>query len=95
MTKHTQAHLKAFMSHFELACEFGILICLTDIVWLFHDITANGLSLTYSLIFLGLVTGLLGTVYVLYKHHKAYTHRLASRINKIQESLERKANRWV
>lgn len=90
----TQLHLKAFMSHFELACEFGILVILTDLGWLSHDILSNGLSLSYVLIGLGLITGLVGTSYVLYRHHRVYTHRYGARLARIQSSLSRRMNRW-
>ncbi len=75
-----EVHKKAFLTNFELACEFGILICLTDMLWLAHDIFSNGLSIWYMLVGGGLTLGLIGTIWVLWRHHKVYTHRLVLRI---------------
>lgn len=77
MKTNKSFHTKAFLTNFELACEFGAFICLVDFMWLLHDIGANGFNAFYGFIGAGLVIGFSGTLYVLYKHHKAYTHRLA------------------
>lgn len=66
-----------------MACEFAVLITGADLTWLLHDVIANGISITYGIIGGLLVIGLIGTMYVLYKHHTHYTHRLVHRyINK-------------
>ena len=75
-----QLHTRAFLTNFEMACEFGILITAADVVWLLHDILTNGVSLSYILIGILLLIGLIGLVYVIYRHHLHYTHRLIQRI---------------
>ena len=72
----TDIHRRAFLTHFEMACEFAVLITSADLIWLLHDVIANGLSITYIIVGSALLIGLLGTAYVLYKHHKRFTHRL-------------------
>ena len=84
----TDLHRRAFLTHFEIACEFGILICLTDMFWLIHDIVYNGFEVWYMLVGMGLTIGLLGTVWVCWKHHKQYTHRLIHK--KINKRVQRK-----
>lgn len=79
--KQTSIHTKAFLSNFELACEWGILTVIGDIVWLTHDILANGMSLWYAFIGMTFILGIVGLVYVLYRHHKAYTHRYLNKKN--------------
>lgn len=80
-------HKKAFLTHFEIACEFGALICLTDLFWLSHDIMTNGLNIHYIIVGIGLSIGLIGTLWVLIKHHKAYTHRAFKKLK--DEKLEK------
>ena len=72
----SQAHNRAFLTNFELACEAGMLAILIDILWLSHDIVLNGLSVWYSFILLGFVSALVFTGIVLYRHHVSYTHRV-------------------
>lgn len=76
MRINPEEHKRAFLSNFELACEFGVLICIADLLWLAYDIISNGLSITYCLIGIMLLIGLFGTLYVLIRHHKTYTHRI-------------------
>ncbi len=79
---------RAFLSHFEMACEFAILIVLADMTWLVHDIISNGLNVWYVFIMLGMLVGLVGTVKVLYNHHVRYVHRFIKnrRIKAIQHN---------
>lgn len=78
-----ELHIRAFLTHFELACEWAILIVASDLVWMAHDIVQNGMNAYYFITTSGLSVGLVGTISVLYQHHKHYTHsKLHARINK-------------
>ena len=79
-----QSHKKAFLTHFEMALEWAILIIASDLVWLVHDIIVNGIKIWYVVVGLGLSTGLIGTIYVLTKHHKEYVHRLMTTNKKVR-----------
>lgn len=84
-----QIHKRAFLTHFEIACEFAILICATDMLWLTHDIVHYGLNAWYCFVGVGLSIGLLGTIYVLIKHHLAYAHRFIHKhVNKRVKKLK-------
>ncbi len=78
--KSKDLHIRAFLTHFELACEFGILITLGDLAWLLHDIYVNGFNFVYAIIGMIFIIGLIGTTFVLHRHHKVYTHRLVNKI---------------
>ena len=83
-------HKKAFLTNFEIACEAAILALVADLVWLSHDIMANGLSLWYIIVFIGLFTGTGLTVFALVRHHKYYTtKKLAPKKNRKQKRAER------
>ena len=70
-------HTKAFLTNFEMACEFSAITVAADLIWVAHDILINGLAISYVVIAVLLLIGLIGTIYVLYRHHKAYVHRLS------------------
>lgn len=72
-------HRKAFLTNFEIACEAGILALLADMLWVVHDVLANGMSIWYFVIFLGLFLGNALTVFALCRHHRYYTHRLINK----------------
>lgn len=71
-----QTHTKAFLTNFEIACEAGIIALAADLIWLTHDIIANGLSVTYVVVGTGLFVGLVLTTFAAVRHHMHYTHRL-------------------
>lgn len=82
----SKMHIKLLKSPFELACIFGAWICATDLLWLLHDIAVNGISITYCIILIGLITGLVGTVICLIHHHQeAFT---AYRKKLLRDSLK-------
>lgn len=72
-------HRRAFLTNFEIACEFAIIALLADLLWLSHDVVQNGFSLCYGLVGTGLTLGILGTSFALIRHHKYYVHRFASK----------------
>lgn len=71
-----KTHLRTFRSHFEVACLFGILAISVDILWVIHDILANGLNTFYFSILLGLCIANLGTIYVVWKHHSKLVRKI-------------------
>lgn len=81
-------HTKAFLTNFELACEWSLLITLMDAVWLTHDVIYNGWNTWYVVIATGFVFGISGILHVMYKHHKMYTHRLLRKNKKVKSKFE-------
>jgi hypothetical protein len=75
-------HRQAFLTNFELACEFGVLALVTDFLWVLHDVSQNGISTAYILIGTSLLVAAFGTAYALYRHHCHYTHRLVHKYMK-------------
>lgn len=79
------AHKRAFLSNFEIACEAGIIALAADLLWVLHDVLANGLNIWYILIALGLGSAIGLTALALYRHHKRYTHRFLRNRKIIEE----------
>jgi hypothetical protein len=79
------AHKRAFLSNFELACEAAIVALVADLLWLLHDIVANGMSIWYGGVALGLILGVTFTIVALVRHHKRYTHRFLKNKTIIEE----------
>lgn len=71
--KHT---IKAVATNFELSCIFGLVITLGDFVWLIHDVIDNGISTTYCVVGMLLIVGMLGLVYIIYRHNISLVRRL-------------------
>lgn len=81
--KHT---IKALTTNFELSCLFGLLITLGDFVWLCHDVMQNGISGTYIFVGSMLLIGLIGILYIIYRHNIALVRRLNKKLltNKVK-----------
>jgi putative Mn2+ efflux pump MntP len=80
----SEIHKKAFLTNFEMSCEFGIILALGDVIWLFKDMGHNGISFHYITILVLFMIGLVGMIYVLFRHHRQYTHRIAKKKKRIQ-----------
>jgi len=78
-TQQKKRHIDAFLTNFELACQLSMIVIAADMIWLIHDVLANGLSVTYSVIFTLMVIGFIGTGYVIHRHHVDYTNKLKKR----------------
>jgi len=76
---NSKVHIKAFCTHFELACEWGLLILVCDMTWLLRDIIHNGLDWVYGGLFTMFSLCFVGTLWVIKKHHKYYIKRLQKR----------------
>lgn len=87
-----QKHINAFLTNFELACELAIIITTADLIWLLHDILQNGLSIVYSLIGILLIIGLVGTSFVVYRHHNHYTKKSIKKYYKQRRKKKAKKN---
>lgn len=66
ITKH---RLRAFKTHFEIACLYAELVIISDFIWLLHDITHYGLKAWYAVVAAGLITGFIGTAFVIWNHN--------------------------
>ena len=95
---YRKLHLDIFKSDFESICILSLLIVFSDMIWLFHDIVANGLNLCYIIIGSGLLIGLIGILIIAWRHHKKYillyrNNLLNSRIKINKLLLKRRRNR--
>jgi len=68
--KNQRAHLKALKSNFELICLYSLAALSADFVWLLNDIFANGFSINYFIVGLGLLIAIFGIIRILFKCHK-------------------------
>ncbi len=59
------------LTDFEIAVSAGLISLSADLIWLINDIVANGLSLPYLGIGIGLSLGILLTGRAWYKHLKS------------------------
>lgn len=69
MNASTKCHVKAMRETIEISLIAGCVALFSDLVWLSHDILVNGLSIIYTLVGLGLFSGLILTGVALYHHH--------------------------
>lgn len=69
-------HTAALRTDFELVCQASIVALVADLGWVFHDVLQNGMSLSYGFIGTGLVIGIVGTAWVLIRHHNRFLDRL-------------------
>ncbi len=70
-----RAILKASLTNFELACIAGVVIIVSDMTWLAHDIIHNGFSIIYGVIGGGMLIGLLSTIAVIVRHNMVASRR--------------------
>jgi len=84
--KHT---IKAIGTNFELSCIFGLIITVADFMWLCHDILTNGFSITYSIIGSFLVIGILGIIFIIYRHNSHLVHKFNHQLLKKKVKIER------
>ncbi len=78
-TQTKKHHIDAFLSNFELACEWSMVVIVADMTWLLHDVIQNGWSLSYVLIFIMMLSGFVGTALVIHRHHRDYTNKMKKR----------------
>lgn len=64
-----KCHLCALRNAVELSLIASLISLCSDLYWLVHDISANGMSQAYCSIFIGLLLGNLLTLKALYSHH--------------------------
>lgn len=71
-----KAILKASLTDFELACIAGVMVIVSDMSWLAHDIAVNGFSLSYGFIGFGMLVGLVSTLFVIVRHNRTESAQL-------------------
>lgn len=86
MTTNIDLHIKALSSGVELALISGVVSLGADILWLVHDVVANGMSVVYGTVGFGLIAGVLIAVYALYKIH-------TNKVNKAHKSIVLRARK--
>lgn len=86
MTTNIDLHIKALSSGVELALVSGVVSLGADVLWLAHDVVANGMSVIYGMVGSGLMTGILIAVYALCKIH-------TGKVNKAHKSIVLKARK--
>lgn len=70
------------LANFELIGLAGLLALLGDVVWLVHDIVANGLNLWYVTVGTLFAGSIIATIIVLLKFHKELKVRRARKARK-------------
>jgi hypothetical protein len=67
--------IKALKTDFELIGIAGSLALLADLIWLSHDIYVSGISIWYSIVGLGLLSALLVSLFIIYRHNASYVKK--------------------
>ena len=86
MSIKSRVHISVLTTEFEFISIFACVALLSDFVWVLHDISTNGFSITYAIVSTGLFISLLGTIYICYTHHKKF-FKLQLK-SKLQEELK-------
>lgn len=71
-----RTHLNALLTNFELIALAGVISLSADFIWVCHDVLVNGMSISYGLIAFGLITGIILTSIVWFRHNWNYTLKL-------------------
>lgn len=74
--------LQAFRSNFELAMIVSICVIMADMAWLAHDIFHYGLSIWYCVVGTGLFGGLIGSIFILFRHNSLLVRKFRASVKK-------------
>ena len=77
---------------FEIVSLAGVTALVGDLIWLCHDLIVNGFSITYLVVAIGLLIGIIGTFLALHRH---YHRNVKTRPHKASKQGDADREYWL